>query len=724
MTLGDLPSSWRLIPLSGNKPAIATGKLHLGAANSDPKQIETWWQRYGGLGLVTGAASGVVAIDVDVRDGRDGMGLLARLEAQYGPLPRNLTVTTKSGGLHIYCAHPGAEIKIKSVVGGSSAPWNEVGVDTRGDGGYVAMPPTKGYQFSADLRTTVLQPLPQGWINVLQDVWRESPGTVVDPVYSPTVDYEQVRQTLEDQRQYYLTKSDQSRADTINALLKGTCLAVPGNRDNTVNWVGYTFGIYCPGIGPQVASGFARPSLAAMTSTSDGEGLEHWIGKFEDAYERGASQKQTENRLELSMDFLKPAEARENFRRFANVIPELPTLLAASEEPKAETENDPFAQYVAEGLKIVKTLGVTNIQADKYKKPTLVNAAERVTQVIPKRPWLVDGLFTAGGVIGIVGEPKSSKSWLATEIGIAVASGTVALDRYKVPQAKKVYYFYTEDEETSVLGRLRAFAKGRGLPAEALLKNFFYDPKGKHLDLTKDEDLAYLYGAGKFIGGAGLIILDTLRNVHSGTENESDSMARVLQRLHALSKALDCTILIVHHAKKVDPKNVATNGSEFRGSSVINGALDGWLSLTNLGGDRETTLSCDMTSVVKAGRSGGTKRLTLKLRDFEGTGDVEIAKWEVLGKGEEIARDAFEINADQIALDAYTILERVCLAEARRASCSRSAILTGSKISAKGFFAAQTWAVKEGWIVVTSHGTFRSTDKGKEIYHKEHHAFG
>src|SRR5581483_10140535 len=65
------------------------------------------------IGLVTGASSGLVVLDVDA--GKDGLDTLATLEAQHGPLPDTATVETGGGGRHYYFRHPG--IPIKSNVG-------------------------------------------------------------------------------------------------------------------------------------------------------------------------------------------------------------------------------------------------------------------------------------------------------------------------------------------------------------------------------------------------------------------------------------------------------------------------------------------------------------------------------------------------------------------------------------------------------------------------------
>ncbi|MEW6474294.1 MAG: bifunctional DNA primase/polymerase [Actinomycetota bacterium] len=108
----------------------------LNEATTDPETVAAWWRRWpsANLALRTGAASGLVVIDVDPAHGGDAS--LARLVAEHGPLPRTLTVATGSGGRHYYFAHPGQPVRNSAGVLGP-------GLDVRGDGGYVVAPPSR-----------------------------------------------------------------------------------------------------------------------------------------------------------------------------------------------------------------------------------------------------------------------------------------------------------------------------------------------------------------------------------------------------------------------------------------------------------------------------------------------------------------------------------------------------------------------------------------------------
>lgn len=99
------------------------------------EEVRTWltpgWR---GLGLVTGSVSGVVVIDVDKGEG------VARF-TEWGLLGR-AHVRTRSGGLHWYLRHPGWPVK--TVQSQTNKRLECIrGIDVRGDGGYVVIPPTR-----------------------------------------------------------------------------------------------------------------------------------------------------------------------------------------------------------------------------------------------------------------------------------------------------------------------------------------------------------------------------------------------------------------------------------------------------------------------------------------------------------------------------------------------------------------------------------------------------
>ncbi len=130
-------------------------------ATTDPVLIREWWRRSprANVGIATGAASGLVVVDVDLpRGGRESLRALAGAGYE---LPPTLRSHTGGGGLHLFYAQaPG--VGVANAVGrlaGVAPPLP--GIDVRGDGGYVVAPPSvhaSGVRYRWDRRPVAALP--------------------------------------------------------------------------------------------------------------------------------------------------------------------------------------------------------------------------------------------------------------------------------------------------------------------------------------------------------------------------------------------------------------------------------------------------------------------------------------------------------------------------------------------------------------------------------------
>lgn len=98
-------------------------------ASIDKALISGWYEQWpsANVGILTGAPSGIVVLDVDPRNG--GFESLAKLL----PLPETPTVVTGGGGRHYYFAHPGGVVKGCELADG---------VELKADGQFVVAPPS------------------------------------------------------------------------------------------------------------------------------------------------------------------------------------------------------------------------------------------------------------------------------------------------------------------------------------------------------------------------------------------------------------------------------------------------------------------------------------------------------------------------------------------------------------------------------------------------------
>lgn len=113
-------------------PATAKGFKN---ASTDEKTVRTWWMRNPNynIGIACGNGTMVIDLDVDEAKDEDGTATLRKWEDDNGKLPETATAVTGRGGLHML-------YRIDGEARCSANP--KLGVDVRGDGGYIVAPPS------------------------------------------------------------------------------------------------------------------------------------------------------------------------------------------------------------------------------------------------------------------------------------------------------------------------------------------------------------------------------------------------------------------------------------------------------------------------------------------------------------------------------------------------------------------------------------------------------
>jgi RecA-family ATPase len=93
---------------------------------------------------------------------------------------------------------------------------------------------------------------------------------------------------------------------------------------------------------------------------------------------------------------------------------------------------------------------------------------DEIVQAEDRQRWLIDPLWGAASVGVIGGAPKCSKTWLALDMALSVATGTACLNQYAVPQAGPVLVYLAEDSLPVVRERVEGMARQRGLRLDAI----------------------------------------------------------------------------------------------------------------------------------------------------------------------------------------------------------------------------------------------------------------
>lgn len=147
----------------GKEPVSARGCLD---ATTDIDRIKGWWGQIADLniGLATGTPSGLFVVDIDAED---GYRTIAVLENKHDKLPATKSVVTgrEGHGEHLYFKLGAHNVR-------NSAGLIGPGIDIRGTGGYVILPPSvhpsgRTYCWSVDSADN-FAPAP-GWLHAIID---------------------------------------------------------------------------------------------------------------------------------------------------------------------------------------------------------------------------------------------------------------------------------------------------------------------------------------------------------------------------------------------------------------------------------------------------------------------------------------------------------------------------------------------------------------------------
>lgn len=129
-----------VFPVDTNKRPLVKWK---DGATTDENQIRKWWKKWPNAmpAFPTGEPSGIAVLDLDRKDGKDGVEALRQLSSE---AESPFIIETKSGGLHLWFAH---KPDLRCTVGQDKDGLG--GVDVRGERGFAVAPGAPGYAFTS-----------------------------------------------------------------------------------------------------------------------------------------------------------------------------------------------------------------------------------------------------------------------------------------------------------------------------------------------------------------------------------------------------------------------------------------------------------------------------------------------------------------------------------------------------------------------------------------------
>jgi len=184
--------------------------------------------------------------------------------------------------------------------------------------------------------------------------------------------------------------------------------------------------------------------------------------------------------------------------------------------------------------------------------------------------WVIEQLLPVGGTTNLYGKPKSRKSFMALEMAAAVANQRSDWSGFKIRKTGPVAYLQADTPRGEWAERVEKLQR-RGYDTSKLFFADLYTIPYPFNILDTDHNLQLLEQVKTL--DPVLVVIDTLREVFRGNENDSDIMRDVIGNLTAVSRP--AAVLLLSHARK---DSITSRDDDLmdgnRGSSYIPGRMD------------------------------------------------------------------------------------------------------------------------------------------------------
>ncbi len=217
-------------------------------------------------------------------------------------------------------------------------------------------------------------------------------------------------------------------------------------------------------------------------------------------------------------------------------------------------------------------------------------AAALLATTFPPPKWAVPGVL-AEGLNLLVGAPKLGKSWWALDVGIAIASGGVALGKVQVERGD-VIYLSLEDVPRRLQQRLRMVLDGEPVP------------DGLHFETEwpalADGGAKQLHERLRDTPNCRLLIVDVLARVRGqgdGNANRYDAYYAAMETLKQLADQHGVSVLVIHHTRKAASEDYVSTVS---GTNGLAGAADAILVMARSRNSADAVLQITGRDVQEA----------------------------------------------------------------------------------------------------------------------------
>lgn len=182
---------WMPLPVSAQRIPFVTGYHGKDRTNVTQQLLDKWMKQYPQADLAVVVPDGVVCLDIDTHDDKNGAAEWERKVNNYGEPGPSVTQSTRDPALHghrFYLFDPSANYRIRKTLADTNY------VDIKGPGGFISVSPTLHHSLGTDYRwyDGELNDLPADYVPEMNTFYR-LPESWRGQIEKPTAVY-QVRQ--------------------------------------------------------------------------------------------------------------------------------------------------------------------------------------------------------------------------------------------------------------------------------------------------------------------------------------------------------------------------------------------------------------------------------------------------------------------------------------------------------------------------------------------------
>ncbi|MDX5364649.1 MAG: helicase RepA family protein [Pseudazoarcus pumilus] len=197
-----------------------------------------------------------------------------------------------------------------------------------------------------------------------------------------------------------------------------------------------------------------------------------------------------------------------------------------------------------------------------------------LTAPLPPLDFVLPGLLP--GTFGLVVAPGATgKSQLALDIAASLALGRpIAGGLFPASPPGKVVFLAGEESDRLLAERIRCLLRLDEQGDPGLHNNLILLPMaGESCTLLANGRPTSLYDELRTISqGARLVIIDPLRRMHGGDENNSCEMTRFVVAMEQLAKATGAALICLHHANRASHVDTSSQNAARGSSALVDGA--------------------------------------------------------------------------------------------------------------------------------------------------------